>query len=100
MTRVIRWTVRAVRRLDMVGAHIARDDPQAAARIVARLVSAVELLADQPAIGRVGRIEGTRELVFADIPYVVAYRVGPTAVEILTVMHTAQKWHESLCGPG
>lgn len=96
MTRAIRWTVRAVRRLDMVGAHIARDDPRAAARVVARLMSCVELLADQPAIGRVGRIEGTRELVFADLPYIVPYRVGPTVVEILTVMHTAQKWPEGL----
>lgn len=96
MTRAIRWTVRAVRRLDMVGAHIARDDPRAAARVVARLMSCVELLADQPAIGRVGRIEGTRELVFADLPYIVPYRVGPTVVEILTVMNTAQKWPEGL----
>lgn len=96
MTRTIRWTVRAVRRLDAVGAHIAKDDPQAAARVVARIVSAVELLADQPALGRVGRLEGTRELVFADIPYIVPYRVGPTTIEILTIMHTAQKWPESL----
>lgn len=96
MTRAVRWTVRALRRLDQAGAHIAADDPRAAARVVARLVSAVELLADQPGIGRVGRIPGTRELVFADIPYIVPYRVAATTVEILTVMHTAQKWPESL----
>jgi len=96
MTRAIRWTIRAVRRLDSVGAHIARDDPAAAARVVARIVCGVELLGEQPAIGRVGRIEGTRELVFADIPYIVPYRVKPTSVEILTVIHTAQKWPESV----
>ena len=96
MTRTIRWTVRAVRRLDQVGAHIARDDPQAAARVVARIVSAVGLLSEQPAMGRVGRVPGTRELVFADVPYIVPYRVGPDVVEILTVMHTAQKWPEGL----
>ena len=82
--------------MDAVGAHIARDDPAAAARVVARIVSGVELLGEQPAIGRVGRIEGTRELVFADVPYIVPYRVTPTSVEILTVMHTARKWPESL----
>lgn len=96
MTRAIRWTVRALRRLDQAGTHIAAHDPSAAARVVVRLVSAVELLADQPGIGRVGRIPGTRELVFADVPYIVAYRVRPTSVEILTVMHSAQKWPESL----
>ncbi|MBV5262594.1 type II toxin-antitoxin system RelE/ParE family toxin [Pinisolibacter aquiterrae] len=96
MTRTIRWTVRAVRRLDQVGAFIARDDPRAAARVVARIVSGVELLAEQPALGRVGRVPGTRELVFADVPYIVPYRVGMDTVEILTVMHTAQKWPEGL----
>lgn len=96
MTRTIRWTIRAVRRLDAVGAHIARDAPAAAARVVARIVSGVELLGEQPAIGRVGRIEGTRELVFADVPYIVPYRVRPTSVEILTVIHTSQKWPDSL----
>lgn len=94
MTRTIRWTVRAVRRLDQVGEHIARDDPRAAARVVARIVAAVEALAEQPALGRVGRVTGTRELVFADIPYIVPYRVGPDAVEVLTVLHTAQRWPE------
>lgn len=96
MTRAVRWTTRAVRRLDQVGAHIAHDDPQAAARVVARLLSGVEHLADQSHRGRVGRIAGTRELVFADIPYIVPYRVGPATVEVLTVMHTARKWPDTL----
>jgi addiction module RelE/StbE family toxin len=96
MTRGIRWTARAVRRLDLAGAYIAQNDPQAAARVVARIVSGVELLADQPAMGRVGRLKGTRELVFADIPYIVPYRVTPDVVEILTVLHTSQQWPESL----
>ncbi len=96
MTRTIRWTARAVRRLDQVGVFIARDDPQAAARVVARIVSTVELLSEQPAMGRVGRVPGTRELVFADISHIVPYRGGPDAVEVLAVMHTAQKWPEGL----
>jgi addiction module RelE/StbE family toxin len=96
MTRRVRWTSRAVRRLDLAGAYIARDNPEAAARVIARIVSGVDLLGDQPAIGRVGRIKGTRELVFADIPYIVAYRVQSDTVEILTVMHAAQKWPDSL----
>lgn len=95
-SRHIQWTTRAVRRLDLVGEYIARDNPDAAARVVARLVSAVDLLAEQPALGRVGRIKGTRELVFADIPYIIPYRVTRTAVQVLTVMHSAQAWPMSL----
>lgn len=94
MTRVVRWTIRAARRLDQTGEYIARDDPGAAARVVTRIVAAVVALAEQPALGRVGRVTGTRELVFADIPYIVPYRVGPDAVEVLTVLHTAQRWPE------
>jgi addiction module RelE/StbE family toxin len=96
MTRAIRWTLRALRRLDQAAAYIAEDDPQAAERVVARLISGVELLSDQPAMGRAGRIKGTRELVFADVPYIIPYRITPTAIEILTVMHSSQNWPDSL----
>ena len=96
MIRTLRWTRRALMRLDQVGSYIEKEDPQAAARLIVRLVSSVDLLTGQPAMGRVGRIKGTRELVFADIPYIIPYRVQPTTIEILTVMHAAQKWPDSL----
>lgn len=66
----IRWTRRALRRLDQIGAHIAKDTPFAAARVVARIISAADLLAEHPAMGRVGRVSETRELALADIPYI------------------------------
>ncbi len=88
----LRWTRRALRRLDQIGNYIAQDDPEAAARVVAGIVAAVDNLTSHPAMGRVGRIKGTREFVFADIPYIVAYRVILGVVEILTVIHGAQRW--------
>jgi addiction module RelE/StbE family toxin len=94
--RTIRWTKRALRRLDQIGAHITKDNPAAAARVVARIVAAVDALADHPAMGRAGRLTGTRELVLADIPYIIPYRVTRNDIEILTVMHAAQKWPEEL----
>lgn len=87
----IRWTLRALRRLDDIGAYIENDNPDAAARVVARIVTAVHMLRDLPASGRVGRIKGTREIVLADIPYIVPYRIGRD-IEIITVMHAHQKW--------
>jgi addiction module RelE/StbE family toxin len=87
----IRWTKRALRRLDDIGAYIENDNPDAAARVVARIVTAVDMLGDLPATGRVGRIKGTREIVLADIPNIVPYRVGRD-IEIITVMHAHQKW--------
>lgn len=93
--RKIRWTVRALRRLDEIGAYIQQDDPDAAARVIARLVSSVDMLAELPAAGRVGRIAGTREIVLADIPYIIPYRVRQD-IEILTVMHSSRKWPNKL----
>ncbi len=94
--RTIRWTRCALGRLDQIGAYIAQDNPEAAARVVSRIVSAVDALVDQPAMGRAGRIKTTRELVLADVPYIIAYRVIDRHVDILTVMHAAQQWPESL----
>jgi addiction module RelE/StbE family toxin len=94
--RAVRWTRRALRRLDEIGGYIARDNPNAAGRVIARIVSAVDHLATYPSLGRTGRIKGTNELVLTDIPYIIAYRVTPASVEILTVMHAAQKWPDAL----
>ncbi len=92
----IRWTRRAVRRLDQIGAHIARDNPAAPARTVARLLAAADAFAARPAMGRPGRLRGTRELVVPGLPYIVAYRVTASSVDLLTIMHTAQQWPEAL----
>lgn len=94
--KTILWTKQALRRLGEIGAHIEKDSPEAAARVIGRILSAAELLTEQPAMGRVGRIKATRELVLADIPYIVPYRVSEDAVEILTVIHAAQQWPKSL----
>jgi toxin ParE1/3/4 len=39
-----------------------------------------------------GRIEGTRELVFPGLPYIVITRVKGLAVEIARIYHAAQDW--------
>lgn len=91
----VRWTLRALRRLDEIGAHIEQDNPDAAARVIARIVTVVDMLADLPANGRPGRIKGTREVVLADIPYIIAYRVSRD-IEIITVMHAHQRSPQTL----
>ena len=91
----IRWLKRALANLDAEAAFIARDNPAAAARVVEAIASTVELPAQYApwaALGRPGRVEGTRELVVPDTPYLVPYRVRGHAVEILRVFHGARKW--------
>lgn len=94
--KTIRWTHRALARLDHIGGYVAQDNSEAAARVISRIVTAVDALAERPAMGRPGRIKTTRELVLADTPYIIAYRVTDNHVDILTVMHSAQQWPETL----
>ena len=77
----IRWLKRALANLDAEAAYIALDNPAAAARVVDTIARTVELLAQHPGLGRPGRVEGTRELVVANCPYLVPYRVRNNVVE-------------------
>ncbi len=90
----VRWLRRALRNLDDEAEYIARDDPDAAAQTVDRIATSVERLAIHPALGRTGRVPGTRELVVSATPYVVPYRVRSETVEILRIFHGARKWPE------
>jgi addiction module RelE/StbE family toxin len=89
----LRWTKRAERDLDEIASYIGQDSPAAAARVILELIDRVEAsLTRRPAIGRAGRVLGTRELVMGELPYVVPYRVREQDIEILRVMHTSRRW--------
>ena len=89
----LRWTRRAERDLDEIASYIGQDSPAAAARVILELIDRVEAnLTERPAIGRAGRVLGTRELVMGDLPYVVPYRVRELDIEILRVLHTSRRW--------
>jgi toxin ParE1/3/4 len=96
LTRRLRWTRRALRRLEAIGDYIAKDSPSAADRVTDRLRAATQILIAHPAIGRVGRISGTRELIIGDLPYIIPYRVTESSIELLSVIHTSQRWPDRL----
>ncbi|MBP2489408.1 type II toxin-antitoxin system RelE/ParE family toxin [Rhizobium leguminosarum] len=54
----------------------------------------IDLRIDQPEIGRPGRTDRTRELVISRTSFIVIYRVHQNIeqVEILRLVHGAQKW--------
>ena len=90
MARRVRWTRRALRRLDEIAAHIAADNPSRAASFVGELRAKVSVLALHLP-GKPGRVYGTRELVLHR-HYLAVYRVRGEEVHILTVLHTARQW--------
>lgn len=89
----VKWLTKALQSLHDEAEFIAQDDPAAARLVVQRLYSAVDFLADNPALGHSGRIHGTRELVVPDTRYIVPYRVRPrlNRIEILRIFHTSRR---------
>lgn len=87
------FTRRYLVELAGIGDYIGERNPRAAARIVNDIHSKTKrLLSSNPFIGRIGEIDGTRELVITGTPYVVAYRVTETQIEVLFVQHGAREW--------
>jgi toxin ParE1/3/4 len=87
----LRWTRKALENLNQIAAYIAQDNPARAASFVGEIKEKTELLSTFPALGRPGRVPGTRELVVHE-NYVVPYRVKGDAVQILRVQHVARLW--------
>ena len=88
----LEYAPRYFRRLEDIRDWIAVDKPAAAVRMMTRIRMAVERLAPLPGAGRPGRVPGTRELVISGTPYIVPYRVKGDAVQIITILHSAQRW--------
>ena len=90
----VKWLTTALNNLENEARYISTDNPHAAEATVRAIVDAVENLKKYPAIGRPGRVTGTRELVVSNTPYIVPYRVRSSVIEILRVFHGARKWPE------
>jgi toxin ParE1/3/4 len=50
------------------------------------------MLLEHPKMGRPGRVEGTRELVVSNTPFIVIYRLQGQHVEVIRLLHSAQLW--------
>lgn len=85
------WLNTALKNLDELAEYIAQENPQAARHVVEAIEAQVNVLATQSALGRPGRVLGTRELVISNTHYLVPYRIKNNTVEVLRVFHTSRK---------
>lgn len=85
------WLTTALNNLDELAEYISQETPQAARQVLELIETQVNLLATQPALGRTGRVLGTRELVISNTHYLVPYRIKNNVVEILRVFHTSRR---------
>jgi toxin ParE1/3/4 len=90
----IEWRSQAQDDLDEIFRYVFEVQPAAAWRLRDAIMRQVEFLAAHPGLGRPGRVPGTRELVVASTPYVVAYTFDSRRdiVQVLAVTHGARLW--------
>jgi toxin ParE1/3/4 len=91
----IRWAPKAADALEAIVDYIGRDNPVEAQRVGQEIYNRVSsLLGTFPRGGRRGRVKDTRELPLPPLPFIVVYRATEhaDAVEIVNVIHGAQRW--------
>ncbi|MGB7624259.1 MAG: type II toxin-antitoxin system RelE/ParE family toxin [Terriglobia bacterium] len=91
----LRWTPLAVGHLKSAYEYVAKESSSAAEKLIQRILAAGTVLEEHPHLGRVGRVEGTREFIITGTPFVVPYRIRRDQAEILAVLHAARRWPES-----
>ena len=92
MAKSIKWLRKALKSLEQAYGYMAETDADAAIALVLKIQAATQQLAEFPMMGRVGRVDGTRELVITNSPYLVIYRVKGNAVQILRVLHASKRY--------
>jgi toxin ParE1/3/4 len=85
------WARTALRDRHAIYDHIESDNPRAAASMDELFSKRAHQLLDHPAMGRLGRVEGTRELVVHK-NYILIYDLKADHIRILRVLHAAQMW--------
>jgi toxin ParE1/3/4 len=90
----VRWSPDAVADLEGIVEYVRLDNPAAAQRIGQTIYDRLSVLGKFPHAGRLGRVEGTRELPLPPLPFIVVYRVATNTeiVEIVNIIHGAQRW--------
>jgi toxin ParE1/3/4 len=87
----IQWKVEAQEDLTAILTYIAQRNRPAALQLYNDIDHAISRRPCHPHLYRSGRVSGTREML-AHPNYVVVYRVEASAIEILAVMHTRQRY--------
>jgi len=87
----LRWTEQAVNQLGAIAEYIGLASPiyaeQVVERVVARLRQAQEFPTSGRQVSEVGQAD-LRELV--ESPYRIIYRIGPSAIVVIAIVHGRQ----------
>lgn len=88
----LRWTLAAAEDLENIANYLFEKTPVNAPRLIREIYNAPLTLKSFPNRGRVGKKEGTRELLLPSLPYIIVYLVRDDTVHIARVLHSSQDW--------
>ena len=92
--RALEWKAAAVADLMAIVDYISDDNPEAAQVLKDDIETKVSRLRENPRLYRLGRMEGTREMVVRS-NYLIVYAEDAYTVRILRVLHGAQQWPQN-----
>ena len=87
----LEWKATAIADLPAIVDYISDDNPDAAQALKDEIETNTSRLPENPQLYRVGRVDGTREMVVR-LNYLVVYAEDARAVTVLRVLHAAQQW--------
>ena len=79
----ISWTPAAAADLQHISDYLRDRHPHYRQPTLLKLYETIRSLKESPLRGRLGREDGTRELLFPPMPYIAVYRVKEQNIEIL-----------------
>jgi toxin ParE1/3/4 len=88
----VRWTLAASSDLESIANYLFEKTPHHAPRLIREFHNAAANLVRFPNRGRLGKKEGTRELVLRGAPYIVVYKNTGKALFTVRVLHSSQDW--------
>ena len=87
----VEWSTDATDDLNNIAEYVALKNPRAAVALDAQLSEAAANLVHFPLIGRVGRLEGTREIL-AHRHYRIVYSILSDTIWIEAIVHSSRQW--------
>ena len=85
------WDDEALSQFESILDYVAAQNVAAADRLELLIQERIETLRTFPAVGRPGRVEGTRELV-PHPNFIVIYQSDAITVDIIRILHTRRRY--------
>lgn len=87
------FSPRALKNVDAIYNHIARDNPSAAQKVIDRIYTIAAYLAEYPNSGRATKLRNMRVVGAHPYPYLIYFHLLPSRreIRILRVRHAARR---------